>query len=133
MWLAENWRVCQSWIILFSWDFSSCGISICTAYWRKGKNIVHFIRKFLSYDLLQTPNKYLYCRGCGWELYVLFFHVLCLTIITIRTDWEKEVKFFSFLYDMFHPFLKYSCDALLVTNKSQFFSKSFCSGKEGNS
>jgi hypothetical protein len=53
-----------------------------------------------------------------------------LTIITIRTDWEKEVKFFSFRYDMFHPFIKYSCDALFIVNKPLFFVNHFVQAKK---
>ncbi|RHN52702.1 putative multi antimicrobial extrusion protein [Medicago truncatula] len=51
----------------------------------------------------------------------LIVQALCLMIITIRTDWEKEVKLFIFIYNVFHPFIKYLCDAFWGVNMTLFF------------
>ena len=132
MWLAENLCICQSWIILFSRDSSSCCISFCTAYRREGKNYgpMENFYHMIWFKLIIN----IYDVGAVAGNYMCSLFSCALSNDHYNTHWLGERgEILQFLCDTFHPFVKYSCDALLVTNKSQFFSKSFCSGKEGNS
>lgn len=37
MWVAEDWSICQSWVILFGWNSIGCFNGIFLAHWWKGK------------------------------------------------------------------------------------------------
>lgn len=75
--MAEDWSICQSWVVLFSWNSIGCFDGICLSHWWKGKErlkkILLIFSSFVS--LLQACLlKCLEYRGYGWESSV---HSLC--------------------------------------------------------
>lgn len=113
MWLAEDWCIHQSWIILFGGNPHCNFISFCLSCWRKGMD------SFSSF----FPSLKFFYQGLWLLLFIMFaelkatyFHyiffsaknvhqglwlgIICalivqvfsLATITIRTNWEQEVR-----------------------------------------
>lgn len=49
--MAEDWSICQSWVVLFSWNSIGCFDGICLSHWWKGKErLKKFLLIFSSFN-----------------------------------------------------------------------------------